>query len=176
MIFWNCTFDEEYTIPDDGRRWSFNMDCMYNSSPPNCLPLASAGPKWYLVALGVDQGPYYRRTTFSSCSFNSNYSMSLCQFHGGYNPGYAIVVRNCKFYNGGLNDAPLSGNCGLLQQASNRILFNMAGTRFIGNNSLQWHRNNSCQVGGWTRNSAGVRDYFLQSLLCYRVSIHSTSI
>ncbi|MEO8088519.1 MAG: hypothetical protein ABI763_16995, partial [Bacteroidota bacterium] len=134
MIFNSCSFNEEYEDPDGIHTWDFNLDCKYDCANPT----GAAGPKKFLVCLGYEPAPKYKRLTFNCCSFNTNYSSSLCRLYGGGLTQTAIKIINCHFNSYGLNNAYLTDYCNYFTDLSNGSLFWMKNCNFIGNNTLMY--------------------------------------
>lgn len=142
--FNRCSFNEDYYDADDNTTYSFSADCNYGCGN------VFAEHKTYIAHFGYQGITQFRRATFEGCTFNSNYGSGICSLMGVWPGGpliNAIQVRNCHFYNGGLDGLPPSFFCynfTNLLVASSRSLMNFTGVNFIGRSQLEYSRAGDC--------------------------------
>ncbi|MEO8087677.1 MAG: T9SS type A sorting domain-containing protein [Bacteroidota bacterium] len=158
-VFSNCNFNEEYYDPDENKTFSFNTVCGINDCTD---PNLSGSAEGYMIQLSAIP---FRRVTFKKCNFTTNFSSSICTMLGGTSQvsfQNAIIIQNCRFVNHGLNEYSTVFNCGFFQPGinrSNRFLMYLWGINFIGNNTLDYARDQGCQFAnglGYRRNALSI--------------------
>lgn len=169
--FNNCSFNEEYEV--DGTIYSFTPDCVsppdssgFNTCDDNSIAIGNHEP---LVWFG-NNSDGYGRVLFNGCNFNTNYYDQLCRLSGKPRPiglppvipAYVncMEIRNCRFFNGGLNGKGSSFPVGCGSGLANVVLFQFRWVNFTGYNKIEY---NLYQIGAqlYTRNDyAAPRDYW----------------